>query len=56
MTGDPGLVASVKKRHGYIRLLWLGVCLVNLFLIGMAVLVIQQNRAVRLHLANRLPK
>ncbi|TXT25471.1 MAG: PAS/PAC sensor hybrid histidine kinase [Rhodocyclaceae bacterium] len=45
MTGDPGLVASVKKRHGYIRLLWLGVCLVNLFLIGMAVLVIQQNRA-----------
>lgn len=45
MTDDPGLVASVNKRHGYIRLLWLGVCLVNLFVIGMAVLVIQQNRA-----------
>ncbi len=45
MTGDPGLVTSVKRRHGYIRLLWLGVCLVNLFVIGMAALVIQQNRA-----------
>lgn len=45
MTGDPGLIASTKRRHGYIRLLWLGVCLINLFVIGMAVLVIQQNRA-----------
>lgn len=45
MTGDPGLVASVKRRHGYIRLLWLGVYLINLFVIGMTVLVIERNRA-----------
>jgi PAS domain S-box-containing protein len=48
MTGDPGLVASVKRRHGYIRLLWLGVCLVNVFVIGMAVLVIEQSRAEKI--------
>jgi len=45
MTGNPGLAASVKRRHSLIRLLWVGIFLVNLFVIGIVSLAIERNRA-----------
>ena len=45
MTGNSGLVASVKRRHSFIRLLWVGIFLVNLFVIGIVSLTIERNRA-----------
>ncbi|MBS1139753.1 MAG: sensor hybrid histidine kinase [Proteobacteria bacterium] len=45
MTGNPGLAVSVEKRQSVLRLLWGGVFLVNLVVVGAVALVLERNRA-----------
>lgn len=44
MSAVTNLTRSLTKRHGFGRLLWVSAVLVNLFVIGMAALVIEKNR------------
>jgi PAS domain S-box-containing protein len=54
MKANPGLAASVKRRQSFIRLLWVGVFLANLFVIGIVSLVIERNRAQEVAQAENL--
>lgn len=44
MTAVTSLDKSGKRRRGFVRLLWGGTLLVNLFVIGMVALVVERNR------------
>lgn len=44
MAAVTGLARSIKRRRGFVRLLWIGTILLNLFVIATVALVVTQNR------------
>lgn len=54
MTSVTGLAKAIARRRVFVRLLWVGTILVNLFVVGMVFFVIEKNRGREVDQASTL--